>query len=146
MEAEQRREQDSKWPALSMLMYGTFGSDTPEGAIYHRQCWRMLIGLTLGEIVLLTLYNVYHLEWLKTASGCLPAVAFAYIAWALRRYLLALDELARRLQLEAMAWTYLCGLPVALLLWGLGITINPLLILVLEPVRGMWLYILSRRY
>jgi hypothetical protein len=106
----------------------------------------MLIGLTLGEIVLLTLYNVYHLEWLKTASGCLPAVAFAYIAWALRRYLLALDELARRLQLEAMAWTYLCGLPVALLLWGLGITINPLLILVLEPVRGMWLYILSRRY
>src|SRR5262245_11369525 len=116
METEQPEDRDSKWPSLSMLMYGTFGSQTAEGARYHRQCWRTLIGLTLGEILLLTLYHVYRVEWLKTASGCLPAVAFAYIAWALRRYLLALDELARRLQLEAMAWTYLCCLPIATLL------------------------------
>jgi hypothetical protein len=76
----------------------------------------------------------------------LPGIAFTYITWSLRGYLLALDELARRMQFEAMAWTYLCGMAGAVFLFGLGISVNPAWFLALEPVRGAWLYVVSKRY
>ena len=79
-----------------------------------------------------------------------PGAAFIYIAWEFRRYLSALDELARRIQLESIAWTYLCGLAVTMLLGGLGLIYgwrwNPMWFILLEPVRAIWLYFVSRRY
>ena len=79
-----------------------------------------------------------------------PGAAFIYIAWEFRKYLSALDELARRIQLESIAWTYLCGLALAMLFGGLGMVygwrLNPLWFIVLEPVRAGWLYFVSRRY
>jgi hypothetical protein len=84
-----------------------------------------------------------------------PGAAYLYIAWELRRYILALDELARRIQLEAMAWTYLAGLVVASLVGGVAFVygwhwnrlwLNPLLYVFLEPVRGCFLYYVARRY
>jgi hypothetical protein len=79
----------------------------------------------------------------------------------MRRYLMALDELARRMQFEAMAWTYLTGMVLAvwlatlaplshtLLYWDYRQTLLlllPFAYMLLEFVRAGWLYILSRRY
>ena len=86
----------------------------------------------------------------RLMAAITPGVVFAYIAWESRRYLSALDELARRMQLEAMAWTYLCALPAAMLLGGLGLVyhwrVNWFWFLALEPMRAVWLYFVSRRY
>jgi len=94
----------------------------------------------------------------------LAAFSISYIAWELRRYLTQLDELARRMQLEAIAWTYVTGFVLAA--WfGVLLTVlalfshssshwpfkalllaSPFLYFLLEPIRAGWLYYLSRRY
>jgi hypothetical protein len=91
----------------------------------------------------------------------LLSLMITYIAWETRRYLMSLDELARRLQLEAMAWTYLTGMVLAvwlgtlaplshtLLYWDYRqtmILLIPLAYMLLEFVRAGWLWYLSRRY
>ena len=93
-------------------------------------------------------------------AGCV----ISYIAWESRRYLAHLDELGRRMQLEAMAWTYITGfvlaawfgvLVVFLALFGHLPThgffkglllVSPFFYFLLEPIRAGWLYYLSRRY
>ena len=78
---------------------------------------------------------------------------FGFISWEFRRYLNALDELARRIQLEALAWTYLTGLTIACALGGVMLAYDlrpwfpsPFWFILLEPIRGLWLYVVSRRY
>jgi hypothetical protein len=146
-------QQDSGWPACSIFLYGTFGAQSEAGARYHRRCIAAFAVLVLGEILLALVafrapYGVGRL-----AGAFLPGAVFGYIVWAFRRYLLELDELARRMQLEAMAWTYLSGIPVAVLLGTLAFVydwhswlFNPLWFIALEPVRSVWLYFVSRRY
>jgi hypothetical protein len=88
-------------------------------------------------------------------------IAITFIALEFRHYLSEIDELARRMQLEAMAWTYLTGLVVAAWLGVAGafsqtiahwafkpevLLMIPYLYFLLEPVRAGWLYYLSRRY
>jgi hypothetical protein len=79
-----------------------------------------------------------------------PGLTFIYIVWEFRRYLLALDELARRIHFEAIACTYLVALPAAMLFGGLGLVydwrLNALWFVAFEPVRAAWLYFISRRY
>jgi len=93
-------------------------------------------------------------------AGCWTS----YIAWELRRYLTQLDELARRMQLEAMALTYLTRLVLAAWLgvlvmlmalfspsfkhWPFQLLLlaSPFLYFLLELIRAGWLYYLSRRY
>ena len=62
----------------------------------------------------------------------------------------SIDELERRLQMEALAWTYVVGLAVAVTLGGMAIflrwNINPGLLLLLVPLRAWRLYVLARRY
>jgi hypothetical protein len=83
------------------------------------------------------------------------------IALEFRNYLSEIDELARRMQLEAMAWTYLTGFVVAAWLGVAGafsqtvahwafkpevLLMIPCLFFLLEWVRAGWLYHLWRRY
>ncbi len=94
---------------------------------------------------------------LLIAVACL----ITYIAWEFRRYLHQLDELARRMQLEAMACTYITGFVIAAwlgVLWPFShflvnwpykptvLFMIPFLYFLLEPVRAGWLYYLSRHY
>ena len=78
---------------------------------------------------------------------------FGFISWEFKRSLNALDELARRNQLEAIAWTYLTGLTLASAVGGVMLAYderpwfpNPFWFILLEPIRGLWLYAVSRRY
>jgi hypothetical protein len=85
--------------------------------------------------------------------------------------LLTLDELARRIQVESIAWTYLTGLGLAPVLVGVfgALNLHPSLfngiltasgldphmfdfmlpyfyVLLLEQTRTLWLYKVSRQY
>jgi hypothetical protein len=105
-----------------MLTWGTFGAGSPAGRRYHFRS-----GLALAAVVVCILGSAF----VRATSGngilavilaVTPGFAFAYIAWEFQKYLSSLDELARRIQLESIAWTYLCGLAAAMLLGGSGLT------------------------
>lgn len=142
-----------------MIGYGSFGMKSPAGRRYH-----IRTGFALALLVI-----VWPLSfWLGMAgaspsllsrviAGLAPGLAFGYIAWEARRYWLGLDELARRLQLEAAAYAYLAAVVVSTLLGGLSCILfsgswvwawcNPLWVFVIaEPARGVILYFLARRY
>ncbi len=68
---------------------------------------------------------------------------------------MALDEQARRIQLEAILWTYITGWVIATVVGGIAVVygwewnplwLNPLWYVFLEPVRGCFLYFVARRY
>jgi len=142
--------EDSRWPTTPMLAYGTFGMRTPAGRRYHIRCSLALAAMVACFLAPALLRRSVPVGILRIVIALAPGAAFVYIAWEFRRYLSALDELARRIQLESIAWTYLCGLAVAMLLGGIGLVygwrFNPAWFIVLEPVRAGWLYFVSRRY
>lgn len=96
-----------------MLMWGVFSTRTPAGRRYVRQCGIALTILILPSLFFL-IHQYSHLHYFDArtfgrATAILLPIVFSRIVWEFRRYLLSLDELARRLQVEAMAWTYLTG-------------------------------------
>jgi hypothetical protein len=86
----------------------------------------------------------------------MPGLSYGYIAWQARKYWLTLDELARRLQLEAAAYTYLLAFAAGALVGGISFVFfdhawvwvwcNPLWVISMEPARAVILYYLARRY
>jgi len=144
-------DKTAPWPSSSILIYGTFGAKTPEGRRFHIRCTAALVAMVLGMILGTILNLAVHLP--LAAGAAVPGLAFAFIAWEFRRYVLSLDELARRIQLEAIAWTYLTGLVLAMLAGGFLLVypvdfhfLNPFWYIFLEPIRAVWLYVVSRRY
>jgi hypothetical protein len=160
-------DDDDRWPTSALLMWGVFSTRTPAGRRYVQRCSIALAVLILPTLLFLIhhyphLHYVPRSRWVSQgtpafgyATAILLPIVFSYIVLEFRKYLLSLDELARRLQIEAMAWTYLTGLVLmallcALWLFGLG-KVNlawfcPVWFGLLEPVRAGWLYVLSRRY
>lgn len=151
---------EAKWPTSSMLLWGTFGTKTPAE---RRYVLRSCIAAGAVLVLLVVAFAIHFrprpiaIRVVLIAVGCL----FTYIAWEFRRYLYQLDELARRMQLEAMACTYITGLVVAAwlgVLWPFShflvhwpykptvLFMIPFLYFLLEPIRAGWLYYLSRRY
>jgi hypothetical protein len=142
-------EQPTTWPGSSILIWGTFGTSTPEGRRYHRRCLGALAILLAGHVGAAFLPP----SGSNIVTALLPGATFGFISWEFRRYLNALDELARRIQLEAVAWTYLTGLTLAITVGAVMLAYdipptyaNPIWFVVLEPIRGIWLYAVSRRY
>jgi hypothetical protein len=147
---ESSGNEGARWPTASILAYGTFGARSAAGRRYHARC-----GIALAAVVVCifggaALRTSVPKSILTAIVACAPGVAFIYIAWEFRRYLAALDELARRMQLESIALTYLCGMAAAMLLGGIGLIynwgFNPGWFILLEPVRAVWLYFVARRY
>jgi hypothetical protein len=148
MGVSEEPESDVRWPIRSMLLVGTFGASQSEaGRRYHSRVWSafaVAVGVTL---LLRAVAGDQGFRWL---TGVILGPLFGYIAYELWRYISALDELARRLQLEALAIVYLIGLAIVLTVAGIGnvmpFSINPLLFLALEPIRGLVLVLRSRQY
>ena len=136
------------WPTAPIFAYGTLGG--PVGRRFHFRSGLALAALVVCILLSVLLRPFVPKNGLKLIVALAPGVAFAYIAWEFRKYLAALDELARRIQLESIAWTYLCGVALAMLFGGLamvyGWSFNPVCFILLEPVRAGWLYFVSRRY
>lgn len=130
-----------QWPTKPMIAWGTLGG--PAARRYHRRC-----ALALTAMVVCLIGGA--LLHLKPVAAFGPGLAFAYIAWEFRRYLAELDELARRIQLESVAWTYLTGLVLSMIVGPAGLMydfhVNATWFMVLEPVRTCWLIFVARRY
>lgn len=141
----------AEWPYASLLLFGFFGAHTPAGKRLVRET-AMALFLIVGSMVLVRTG--------VRAAGLLGAVmlpgAVAWIGWAYARYLRALDELGRTMQLKAFAFSYGVAMTLAAAVAGLGTAGYPasgiepmafLVILVLtEPIRGLALAVLARRY
>jgi len=151
--------EDSQWAKSAMLMWGVFSTRTPEGRQYVRTSCAAITMLLVPSL-LFFIHQYLHLHYVSKRvftsiiAVALPA-AFSLIVWEFRKYLLSLDELAQRLQIEAMAWTYLTGFVLAAVLCGIwleslpnvdALWFCPIWFALLEPVRAGWLYALSRRY
>ena len=141
----------SEWRYGSLLFWGFFGRDTPEGRRFGRE--------TTGWLALLALAAVTaSVGWLPAATlGVgLPVVVLG-IAWSYARYLSRLDELSRRIQMDSFAVSYGVAMVIGAVLAGWGLVnpegvgaISPAAVFVVlacaEVVRGVVLVRLARRY
>ena len=146
----------SRWPVSEMLARGTFGTDT---AAERRLVTRNKI---IGALIFVSVMacRVYPKPITATCTFFLLAALCTYYALEKRKYLLSLDELPRRIELEGMAWAYSISLLAALWLAAIGYAVslrwplNPrllswvpflLLVIVLGLVKGIYRYFASRR-
>src|SRR5262245_28695263 len=146
-----RDSEAARWPLASMLCIGTFGTaHNPAARRYHRRCWVALAVLIVGSLVSSVAGAAFDAPGTRWVFAALLGGTFSYIAWALWRYVSALDELGRRVQMEAMAITYLVGMAVFMCLAGVQTAtkwnISPLLFIGLELVRSAALVVVSRQY
>ncbi len=154
MNSRESLDDTPKWPKSHMLIYGTFGWKTQAERRFKLRGF-LALGVMFGCVAAGFALNALHVVALPVkAMVFFPGILMAYVVWEWRRYLCSLDELARRMQFEAAAWTYATGLVGAMLLGALAVAIgwphdSKLLFfwfVLLEPVRGAYLYLLSRRY
>src|SRR5215467_8265609 len=91
---------NAQWPAGPILFWGSFGAHTPEGKRFHNRFKVCLVIMFAGFLT--------ALFWSESPgpmlAALLPGLGFTGIALSFRRYLLTLDELARRIQVESIAW------------------------------------------
>ena len=132
------------WPDSSILLWGTIGTDSLAGKRYQRCIWAlalMILGIGLGALLPIP----YH-----HAVALFPGLAFAFIAIEMWRYVDSLEELERRLRMEALAWTYVISIALAMSLGGLamaiGWKIDPAWLIAMEPLRTWRLHASVRRF
>ena len=134
----------SNWPTKDIFWLGYFGAHTPEGLRYRNRSLGALAFLIVAMCTLVLIPAA------KPLAAVVPGLVFAFIAYEWWRYVTSLDELARRIQMEAMAFTYILGVFVMMALSGLALAlqwnINPVVFIFLEPLRAWRLLTLARRY
>ncbi len=146
-------DQASEWSDAAMLITGTMGARTAAEKRYYRCVWSVCILLAIWATWIAWPGHIAVPLWQKCIGALTPGVLFIFNVFEFRRYLSSLDELARKLQYESIAWTYLSGLVVWGFLFGLitaagwmpGILAFGWFIF-LEPLRGTLLYWFAHRY
>ena len=150
----------SRWSTFATLFWTTLGTGTLAEKRYKRRCC-FAAAIAICWVLFAVLVHFRPKPLIFDITALLGGMVITYMALELRRYLFTLDELARRIQFEAMAWTYLTGFILAAWLGVLApfshtlmhwpykqglLLLSPFLYFLLEPVRAGWLYYLSRRY
>lgn len=142
----------TSWPYGSLLFFGFFGTGSPGG---RALAWR-----TTGALGLVIVCAIGAQGGLP---GPVPEVLWALgvplgvilIGWAYARYLEALDELSRLIQLKAFAFAYGAAMTAAMgiFAWGVAqgepasVSVGGLFwIVAAEPLRGVALMQIARRY
>lgn len=144
------KQESPRWPYATMLLCGTMGDRTPAS----RRFWR---SSQIGVLVfLVAVFGAPYLKGLfpdptRQLVGALLAGAAAYVVVrAFQRYLSELDELGRRIQLEAIAFAFavlmVVGTAVAVAGTSLGFDVNPAWVLLGEPLRAVGLVRAARKY
>lgn len=147
------RDEDTRadWPYGTLFFFGFFGTETPEG---RRLAWQSSALLVFFLVCVLGLRDGYgrafpDVLWVVGIPGSVVG-----LWWAYARYLGALDELSRAIQLKAFAVAY--GAVMTLVAGALAVAwIDPapavpehlvLLPVFAEGFRGLALAVLARRY
>ena len=91
--------QGSQWPACSIWAWGTFGTKSPAE---RRYIMRTYYAFAVAASWILIAFNLHFRPKpvILPLTALVTGAVITWIAWEKRRYLLQLDELARRMQLE----------------------------------------------
>jgi hypothetical protein len=140
----------AEWPFSSMLLIGTFGhSHTPASRRYHLEAAIAVAILLVGALIANALAPALGIRPMLF-RGILASTVFVFLGAALWRYVGSLDELSRRLQLEAMAISYICAIALFVVCDTVagagGWTVRPVYFVALELLRGASLALLARNY
>ena len=140
----------AEWPFSSMLLIGTFGrSHGPAGRRYHIEA-AVAVAVLLAALLVDNAVAPALAMRPMVFRGIVASTVFVFLGFALWRYVNSLDELSRRLQLEAMAITYICGIALFVvcdtLAVGNGWTVRPVYFVAFELMRGAALAVLARNY
>jgi len=143
---------ESAWPYASLFLFGFFDANTPGG---RQLIWRTSSALGLFLISFLGLRGVFGLHIPQLFWVLAMPAAVCIIGWAYVMYLRTLDELSRRIQLEAFALAY--GAVMVIFFGAVAFSLRHLdhsvalsdlmfLIIGAEPIRGAALVYLARNY
>jgi hypothetical protein len=138
--------ESASWPWISMLACGDYGGNSPAGKRYRRRAFSAVAVLAVATASLIAARPHLGPSVTRWAMAATVLLTFSYIFVEFNRYLGALDELARRLQMEAVLLAYSIVIVAAMTLGALGIRISPLWFVVAEPLRGLGLFLAARRY
>ena len=140
-------ESTSTWSTYDIFAMGYFGPNTAGGARYRN---RTLCALALFVVTVGAASSLGPTSPARFLAAAGPGLTFGFIALEWWRYVGQLDELGRRMQMEAMAWTYTFGLFAFIALGGVSAlmhwNLNPIFYIFLELVRAFRLWVLSRRF
>ena len=142
-------EDRSVWPYRSLLLCGHFGPATPASRRLNRETF-VALGLLAVTVVAAVLVGVRSpVGKLLFAAGV--AVSAAWVVLAFRRYFAQLDELSLRIQHEAIAFSFGMTLLLGAIAGAVSVTmpdftVNPLWVMIAEPLRGIGLVLAARRY
>ncbi|HEY8379995.1 MAG TPA: hypothetical protein VIK91_26075 [Nannocystis sp.] len=102
-EVQEEAEGKASWPYATLLFFGFFGTATPEGRRLAQWTALATVGAFIGGAGLASGWpsGPGRLVWAALAPAMMILLAIAYV-----RYLAALDELARLIQLQAFAVAY----------------------------------------
>lgn len=140
----------SNWPWGSMFWLGTLSGGSQATRQYHRRAYGALgllvLAVSIG-IVMDTFLGTHLSRW---PVGVGTPLAFAYMILSFHRYVHELDELAQRLQFEAVLLAFLFVILAGIVLGSVwvftGWVAHPVWVLLAEPVRGVGLIVAARRY
>lgn len=140
---------DSSWPYASMIGFGYFGANTPEG---RRLAVRTLAALAVVCAGLVGLSPQFPLAVrLLSSVGLVGGVAFMFRENVV--YVRGLDELSQMLQVQAMAVAYGAVWTIVAVLYATSLLLGPLSgpvwlvgLVLAEPIRGYALARLARRH
>ena len=146
----QTREDQASWPGLTMLFFGYFRQDAGSTKWTKRSYYGLAVLLAgmLGSTALKGVLSDLTLDIFVTA---LSVSGMGFVYWSLWRYMNDLDELHRRVMLEAIALSFFItmttaiGIGVAELRFGTSVRIAWAFILG-ELMRGVGLVLAARKY
>jgi hypothetical protein len=128
----------SNWAWGSMFWLGTLSGGSQATRQYHRRAYGALGLLVLAVSIGIAMDTFLGTRLSRWPVGVGTPLAFAYILLSFHRYVHELDELAQRLQFEAVLLAFL---------WVFtGWVAHPVCVLLAEPVRGVGLIVAARRY
>jgi hypothetical protein len=140
----------SAWPTLTMMLLGCFGRDAgstkwPKRSFYALAV--MLIGM-VGSSALKGYVPELALSFFVTLNS---GLAMGIIYWTTWRYMQDLDELHRRVMFEAIAFSFVVTMTLAMTLGVLELAFRTNISIVWafvmgEILRGVGLVLASRKY
>ena len=141
-----KQTSNSTWPYSSLLLFGYFGKQAPGGrTLAVRNTIALVIFFVGVYLITITQNPLFKLALITTSP-----LAVVIIMWAYKEYLAGLDELSRRIQYEAFAFSYGAAIAIALTLFTASIYLEtlllPLWVIVAEALRGVALVFIARKY
>jgi hypothetical protein len=143
---------ESSWPYASLLLFGFFGHNSPGG---RKLSWRTGGALVLFLVAAMGIQGalgpiIPQPVWITLVPVSILAIAAAYVV-----YLRGLDELNRRIQLEAFALAYAATMVIYFA--AVAVSVRDMshlprvpgltyLIVFAEPLRGAFLVYLAKKY